>query len=236
VGNNPANSIDPLGLDNIKVYEDASDLINSGCTLNGMAMPCGMVNNAIWSGAAARCPNDDCFGIKATQGPGGSTEIQQWVPGHLVTINGTLPGGGAAIVEFYFEGGWETVGLQIPGIEFTQSSPTTSTFVSQYGFWQTVGKFGQAGFRWDPLDPFHPGQFDLRDSRTFCSAHVDIDKTSGRTPGQPTTGNAHLDTVNPYGGTYSILLGPGSLVLTFLGHEALDVIGGGLYPGAQACK
>jgi RHS repeat-associated protein len=117
--NNPTTLIDPLGLDNIKVYEDASDLINSGCTLNGMAMPCGMVNNAIWSGAAARCPNDDCFGIKATQGPGGSTIFQQWIPPETTT--GHVDGMPAV---FQTTGYWKTVGTVEDWLaSFVQSTP-----------------------------------------------------------------------------------------------------------------
>jgi RHS repeat-associated protein len=141
------------------------------------------------------------------------------------------------LVDWTYEPTGVAISSPDPGIVFTLTGPTTATFVSQYTFWDTVGKFAGAGFRWDPLDPFHHGQLDMRDPQALCSAHIDIDKATGRAPGVPTTGQVHLDTVNPYGSIYSLaLFGPGSLALTFLGHEVFDVIGGGLYPGSEACR
>jgi RHS repeat-associated protein len=157
----------------------------------------------------------------------------EWVPPSQVdmTVNGVdYPG---PVVPGYWA--WATIGT---GIVFTQTGPTTATFVSTYPFYQTVGKFVQAGFHaapFDLLNRFHPGQLDLRDNSLICSPHVAINKNSGGAPGVPTTGDIHLDTVNPYP-SWSVAFGPGGLALTALAHGVFDVFGGGLYPGSQACK
>jgi hypothetical protein len=57
----------------------------------------------------------------------------------------------------------------------------------------------------------------------------------GGAPGVPTTGDIHLDTVNPYP-SWSVAFGPGGFALTALAHGVFDVFGGGLYPGSQACQ
>jgi hypothetical protein len=124
---------------------------------------------------------------------------------------------------------------QLPGMTFTQTAPGTWSFTSQNSFQQTLSEFEQAGFVPDYIDPLHPGYYNLRDQTTFCSVHIDILESSGQTPGQPTVGTAHIDTVNPYGGLGSqMLLGPGSIAFTFIGHEASDV--GGFYPSSSACQ
>jgi hypothetical protein len=166
--------------------------------------------------------------------------LSTWVPPQQVGITGTLPGGNFATAVYYFEGYWTStqVGtaleLQIPGITFTPTGPTTATFVSQSPFWPTVGKFVQKGFTPNPfdlLDRFHPHNLDLRDARLICSQHVDIDWTTGGS-GQPTQGSIHVDTVNPN----PFWVPPGLNELTYLAHGVFDVFNGGLYPGAQACQ
>ena len=133
----------------------------------------------------------------------------EWVSPSQVdmTINGVdYPG---PVVPGYWA--WATIGT---GIVFTQTGPTTATFVSTYPFYQTVGKFVQAGFHaapFDLLNRFHPGQLDLRDNSLICSPHVAINKNSGGAPGVPTTGDIHLDTVNPYP-SWSVAFGPGGLL------------------------
>jgi len=77
----------------------------------------------------------------------------------------------------------------------------TKNFSFDTSFQNTVAAFKKAGFveHWqDYLDRFHPRQLDLRDRSTFCSAHADVDKSSGQQAGQATTGQVHLDTINPW--------------------------------------
>ena len=133
---------------------------------------------------------------------------------------------------------WIPTGKVIDEIQFIQTSATTWTFVSSHPFYETLGRFVQAGFHLAPFDllnRLHPGQLDLRDNSVICSAHVAINKNSGGAPGAPTTGDIHLDTVNPYP-EWSSAFGPGGVGLTALGHGVFDVFGGGLYPGSQACQ
>jgi RHS repeat-associated protein len=158
----------------------------------------------------------------------------EWVPPYQVTVTiGGVEYPAGPIVPGQWT--WTTIGT---GIVFTQTGPTTWTFVSKYPIGQTVGKFVQAGFHAAPLDlfnKFHPGQLDLRDNSLICSAHVAINKNSGGAPGVPTTGDIHLDTVNPYP-SWSVAFGPGGFALTALAHGVFDVFRGGLYPGSQACQ
>jgi RHS repeat-associated protein len=233
--NNPMTLIDPLGLQeksNIKLQAEPTA---SGCTLNGIYTSCSVVASVVNAGAAVACTSVNCGGVRPTQGPAGSTVWQQWVPPQLVVIEGGLPNGGIALAEFYFEGGWESLaGLSDPGIVFTQTSPTTWTFVSEYPIGRTVAQFYHAGFTVTPPDLInwnHPGQLDMRDTSLFCSAHVDINKRSGDNSSTPTTGQVHLDTVNPWGS-------PGAFAvfgfLPALSHLVLDQWG--LYPGKDACR
>ena len=119
--------------------------------------------------------------------------------------------------------GWD----RVSGIQFIQTGPTTWTFTSRDPFQLTVQNFKKAGFVENPedyLDHFHPKQLDLRDKRHFCSAHVDVNESSGQ-DGQPTTGDIHIDTVNPWAP---------SPFPWFVPHLILDVTQ--IYPGASACQ
>jgi RHS repeat-associated protein len=118
--NNPTNFVDPLGLRKPKdePLPGAAAYLGAmggygGCTMDGVDTPCSVVSAALQSGAAVACPGNDCTGLRATQGPGGSTVWQQWVPpGQETTtlkdpdtgdIIGTYPGS-------YLPGHWEVVG------------------------------------------------------------------------------------------------------------------------------
>jgi RHS repeat-associated protein len=246
--NNPTTLTDPLGL---CMSQDEGcgtpprhqhQVICDGFGCGGAAI---IVDGVEWYGDAAvalgegiiesqggvQCPGNDCDGLRATQGPGNSTVWQQWVPGYSKATTSDICDGCFLAQYVAYPGHWQR-------IVFTQTSPTTWTFVSSYPFYETVGRFVQAGFHAAPLDllnRLHPGQLDLRDNSLVCSAHVAINKNSGGAPGVPTTGDIHLDTVNPYP-TWSGALGPGGFALTALAHGVLDVFGGGLYPGSQACR
>jgi hypothetical protein len=50
------------------------------CTVDGATWPCNWAGGLIQGGAAVQCPNNDCSGISAVQGAGGSTILQQWIP------------------------------------------------------------------------------------------------------------------------------------------------------------
>lgn len=77
----------------------------------------------------------------------------------------------------------------------------SGTIYSPLSFSQTINWFTQQGYvnhLVDFFDYLHEYQLDLRDANSVCSAHIDIDKRTGRSPGQPTTGTFHMDTFNPY--------------------------------------
>lgn len=73
---------------------------------------------------------------------------------------------------------------------------------SGLSFVQTVEWFNSRGFSQYPEekwgDPWHAGELNLRDPSPFCSTHVTLNPKSGQTPGQPTTGEFHVDTANPW--------------------------------------
>jgi hypothetical protein len=81
----------------------------------------------------------------------------------------------------------------------------------------------------DYVDFFHPGQLDLRDTSPFCSAHIDIDKSSGQ-GGAPTTGEIHHDSINPWAPSPFPIDGGLTLVLE---HTFFDLLK--IYPGSSAC-
>jgi hypothetical protein len=111
--NNPTSFIDPLGLqggDWVPRFQYVVTRSGGSCYVDQIKTPCVVANAMLAAGTAVMCPNNDCSGIRVAQGPGGTTLLQQWVPGQLVSIYGTLPGGGIAISEFYFQGYWKTTG------------------------------------------------------------------------------------------------------------------------------
>jgi RHS repeat-associated protein len=99
--NNPTNFVDPLGLRKPKdePLPGAAAYLGAmggygGCTMDGVDTPCSVVSAALQSGAAVQCPNNDCAGVTATQGPGGTTTISTT---RTVTIN--IPGGCVTVTD-----------------------------------------------------------------------------------------------------------------------------------------
>jgi len=127
VGNNPLNYIDPSGLGGICLaflYDGGCGSGPGGyggpgsmtCYQDSVVTDCGQVLNNINLGTAAQCPNNDCTGIKAGQGPAGTTVFQQWIPGGQVSsrtgifqADGT-PAYGDASAGQIIPGHWETIG------------------------------------------------------------------------------------------------------------------------------
>ncbi|MBZ5671403.1 MAG: RHS repeat-associated core domain-containing protein, partial [Acidobacteriia bacterium] len=67
--NNPTTFIDPLGLQDKSNIKLQAGPTAPGCTLNGIFTSCSVVASVIGAGAAVQCPNNDCTGVSATQGP-----------------------------------------------------------------------------------------------------------------------------------------------------------------------
>jgi hypothetical protein len=89
--------------------------------------------------------------------------------------------------------------LDVPGFAYEPTSPTTGSISSSLPLSGAIDALKNAGFEahfWDEFNRNHPGQLDLRDHEKICSAHVALNKNSGQS-GQPTTGDVHLDHVNP---------------------------------------
>ncbi len=105
--NNPTNFIDPLGLQcegglsygcglgwimMEKAVQESRLLSNTNCTVDTEVWPCSFAGNLVQSGAAVRCPNNDCTGVRAEQGPGGTTiitwtgQVSVRTPGGCVTF------------------------------------------------------------------------------------------------------------------------------------------------------
>jgi RHS repeat-associated protein len=129
VMNNPTTLIDPTGLDTINCTikngcrepggngctilngcRDPGMNVNASmdCTIDGLASFCGQNIALVEAGAAAPCPNGDCNGIRASQGFGGSTIYQQWVPSTLSESPGG-PDGVSATLQLN-TAHWQTVG------------------------------------------------------------------------------------------------------------------------------
>jgi RHS repeat-associated protein len=133
--NNPVNLIDPLGLQDGGQQHDPcdrnpnspactgqprfNDAISSdmSCRMDGVPINCTVIPRVLNAGLAAVCPNNDCTGLRATQGPGGSTVWQQWVPGGYSIQPSGVPG-----VDFLMTttpGHWEIVGRNPDFYQFT---------------------------------------------------------------------------------------------------------------------
>ena len=200
-------------------------------TLNGFGLSDSQAANLLGSGAAVQCPNNDCTGIQAQEGPGGTTVIQQWAPGSTTVV----PGG--------------QVCSSVAGVSScTDTAASTST---TSGYWQTLGTVGnnwnlvplpqtlwnagRRGFYFNPIDqavnPYHPGGWSFRHVfRTVCSPHLTVNRKTREE-------RIHTDTINPVP-LWPVLFGPGGAVAvwggTFTGHLLLDM--GGLYPASEACR
>ncbi|HET9177338.1 MAG TPA: RHS repeat-associated core domain-containing protein, partial [Terriglobia bacterium] len=223
VGNNPTTLTDPLGL------QSPQGLLKAEFRFHCLMDP--VCNH--WSSTGGydywTVGGYDVFDVMQIP-----VRASEWVPPQFAQSGDVL---------HLTTGHWETTTLgnatmvlDIPGINFTADSPTTGTFTSAFSFPQTVIKFKNSGFVQnvqDYADFFHPGQLDLRDKLTFCSAHVAINKSSGQVPRTPTTGDYHFDAINPWAQSpIPSVVDPSGLALP-LGHLALDVLG--LYPGSAAC-
>lgn len=129
VFNDPTSFTDPLGLQQGS-YPGYGWLPSrfGGCKLDDVDTPCEMVWRAASSGAAVACPNNDCTGIRAEQGPGGSTVIKQWV---METASSTI--GGTVFPGEITGGHWQSV-----------ASVNTD--------WAVVGVVGLAGAELGPAD------------------------------------------------------------------------------------
>jgi hypothetical protein len=87
------------------------------------------------------------------------------------------------------------------------------------GFIQMMTQSGVPVSKWDSgNNPFHKG-VQLRSSKSVCGLHVTINPGSG-TNGAPTTGNWHVDLINPVNLQDTSQLNP----LMALLHGAVDVL------------
>jgi len=147
--NNPVKFTDPLGLqgrgedwaERIAEHMDrvlarigamearVASLMSTGCRMDGIPVNCLVAYRAVQAGMAAPCPNNDCTGIRAVQGPGGTTVIQQWVPAEYWSSN-------SGFVIGVQTGYWRTVG-RIP--DYYQLSFSFNPFLSGLaGFTGTI--------------------------------------------------------------------------------------------------
>ncbi len=62
------------------------------CTLDGLPIPCSDVQHLARAGAAVGCPNNDCRGVSAQFGPGGTTVVTR-----TTTVTVRVPGGCVSI-------------------------------------------------------------------------------------------------------------------------------------------
>jgi hypothetical protein len=127
VSNNPSGFIDPTGLVCNGVNNTMEDTLSNGtgifdqqdcaanggtwsnqggCMVDGAEVSCQLAMNLLSSpgGAATTCPNNDCSGLVARQGPGDTTVFQTWVPPSIT--NPLNPGDPIQVTTGY----WQTLG------------------------------------------------------------------------------------------------------------------------------
>jgi RHS repeat-associated protein len=209
--NNPLRLVDPMGL--VCIYLNfGGDALESQdvqsepleCSQNGGIWFNGMINTS----SLQFDPNSDYVYANGTAGnnqfscpPGGGCG-QDALNAFVNSVVGSNP------VMVYAQG------------------TNTGTIQSGLSFLQTVQWFENNGLSQHPIegshDPWHPGQLNLRDSQSVCSTHVTLQPNSGQTPGQPTTGEFHVDTVNPWANPVDSYLTPGAVI----GHGLADVLPG----------
>ena len=125
VMNNPTSAVDPLGLQGQCPPGSAQAGICRNGTFyppGGPVYPWNPFTNPGWN-----WDEFDLMNIPVV------TTTYTWVPPQLVTIEGGLPGGGIALVEFYFGGYW-TTGTQVgSGIDLTASIGASGSLLSSVG-------------------------------------------------------------------------------------------------------
>jgi RHS repeat-associated protein len=77
----------------------------------------------------------------------------------------------------------------------------TKSFSFEVPLPRVIAAFERSGISPSSVDnkynPFHGDDFNMRDSKRLCSAHVALNTLSERVPGAPTTGTVHIDAINP---------------------------------------
>jgi RHS repeat-associated protein len=78
VSNMPLVATDPLGLDDCLQHTKGD--VCPVFVLDGMKISGMLAGPLLSSGSAVPCPNNDCTGLQFSQGPGGVTQIQTYIP------------------------------------------------------------------------------------------------------------------------------------------------------------
>ena len=149
VGNDPINLTDPTGecWDDGSILDEGCQLLrlmlrplgnNDGpsglCMIEGMPAPCSVAYRA-----AVQCPNNNCTGIVAHQGPGGSIVLQQWVQPSQVSFS---IAGGPENAGPISPGYWDTVAVA----QFSGIPPGAASSGGFNSFLQWSKDFGIAFF------------------------------------------------------------------------------------------
>ncbi len=112
-------------------------------------------------------------------------------------------------------------GPDIPGITWCQNAPLWwFWFAPNMTFGEVLGALEKAGLsRTADVGNHHPGTVEIRNTDPLCGLHIDIDLPQRDVPGEA-SGDAHLDTINPYSPYSLAILGPLSVPLA---HGVVDV-------------
>jgi len=114
--------------------------MSTGGRMDGIPVNCAVVYRALAAGMAAPCPSNDCTGIRAIQGPGGTTVIQQWVPPeYWSSASGFVIG--------VQTGYWKTIGT-VRAPDFYQFQLNAGTIVGWTGT-LTIDRYGNR--YWAPV-------------------------------------------------------------------------------------
>jgi hypothetical protein len=149
VMNNPTTLIDPSGLGPVGPCPLVNDIAPRGCgngpndfggySVDGFSVSNGLGQATLAGGWGVQCPGNDCSGIQALQGPGGSTIVQQWVPPQYWS------GSDSGIFTFGVQTGyWQTIGTwssdALQGLSaFAQTVPYSAAITASF----PVGRLAQ---------------------------------------------------------------------------------------------
>jgi RHS repeat-associated protein len=236
VNNNPMSSVDPTGL-----LDDPACKVNDiGCGGAGAGgMDSGGMGgwDAGYGGGRGGDGIEECgVNIYCIQsggyGPFGSPVAHgfSWSDSVITSTSGS--NGFAMVLKVSFWAPWvgtcpvdEFCGGNLSYNEFQFTDPAEhKDFAFNISFDNTVAAFGRRGIEpseWDnKYNPLH--DYNLRDSNTYCSFHVDLNSKGG----MPTTGSIHIDGINPnISLTDRLLHGAGDLLPDFLRKIGLPVPG-----------
>jgi RHS repeat-associated protein len=192
VMNNPLNFIDPTGLDCVYLNDDGTGVYSIDSVSNvqecaGMDAN-GNPNGGVWFNGTV---DPDSISIDPNS---------DWVFANGMSGENEFSCGGNACDQASLTSFVDSIIGSDPVMVYGKSE-NRGTITSGLSFDETVAWFENNHITEHAIegshDPWHWGKLNLRDNKETCSTHVNLSPKSGQN-GQPTTGEFHVDSVNPW--------------------------------------